>query len=321
MKRILHLGLVLAAALAAAGGATSAPDGTPRYEYNLADFTGPVPFMGVRVRLDAAREEAFILSEGYLRVFGPTGMETYSIPLDPEVGTIYDLTVDETGDIYFLTYPTIRRTEGGDFYLLRCDYRGVPIESLQPAGIPEALRDFSPSTVIYAGGKFYLTASNRLQVLVLNKRAGLEQVKDFTSALPDEKEIRKNADFAGLAVDGRGNVIVSVPIDFGVYVMAPDGGIRRFGESGSRPGTFNIAGAVAADPAGNIYVADLLRSSVMVFDGNLQFVTEFGGYGTADGKMIKPADLAVSGAGRLYVSQMRNRGVAVFTLPTAGDQG
>ena len=321
MKRLPHLGLVLVAALAAVGGAIAAPEVAPRYQYNLADFTGPVPFMGVRVRLDAAREEAFILSEGYLRVFGPTGMETYSFPLDPEVGTIYDVTVDETGDIYFLTYPTVRRPEGGDFYLLRCDYRGVPIESLQPAGIPESLRGFSPSTVIYAGGKFYLSASNRLQVLVLNKRAGLEQVKDFTSFLPDEKELRKNADFGGLAVDVQGNVIASVPIDFGVYVMAPDGTVQRFGEAGSRPGTFNVAGAVATDAAGNIYVADLLRSSVMVFDGNLQFVTEFGGYGTADGKMIKPADLAVSGAGRLYVSQMRNRGVAVFTLPTAGDQG
>ena len=321
MKRILHLGLVLAAALAAAGGATFAADGTPRYEYNLADFTGPVPFMGVRVRLDAAREEAFILSEGYLRVFGSTGMETYSLPLDPEVGTIYDVTVDETGDIYFLAYPTVRRPEGGDFYLLRCDYRGIPLESLQPAGIPEPLRGFSPSTLVYAGGKFYLAASNRLQVLVLNKRAGLERVNDFTSALPEDKEIRKNADFAGLAVDAQGNVIVSVPIDFGVYVMAPDGAVRRFGEAGSRPGTFNIAGAVAADAAGNIYVADLLRSSVMVFDRNHQFVTEFGGYGTAEGQMVKPADLAVSNAGRLYVSQMRNRGVAVFTLPPAGDQG
>lgn len=321
MKRLLLLGLSLVAALAAAGDADCAPEVTPRYQYNLADFTGPVPFMGVRVRLDAAREEAFILSEGYLRVFGPTGMETYSVPLDPEVGTIYDVTVDETGDIYFLAYPTVRRPEGGDFYLLRCDYRGIPIESLQPAGIPAALRDFSPSTVIYAGGKFYLAATQRLQVLVLNKRAGLEQVRDFTEALPDEKDVRKNADFGGLAVDAQGNVIVSVPIDFGVYVMAPDGAIRRFGESGSRPGTFNIAGAVAADPQGNIYVADLLRSSVMVFDRNLQFVTEFGGYGTAEGKMIKPADLAISSAGRLFVSQMRNRGVAVFTLSPAGEAG
>ena len=29
---------------------------------------------------------------------------------------------------------------------------------------------------------------------------------------------------------------------------------------------------------------------------------------------VRPADLAISAAGRLFVSQMRNRGVAVFTL-------
>ncbi len=321
MRSVPHTVLALAATLVAAVGVAPAAEIAPRFEYNLADFTGTVPFMGVRVRLDAVREEAFILSEGFLRVFGPTGMETYSFPLDPAAGTIYDVAVDETGDLYFLGYEPIRRPGGGDFFLLRCDYRGVPQEKLLPAGIPDGLKDFSPSTVIYAGGKFYLGASNRLQVLVLNKRAGLLQVKDFTESLPDEKEIRKNADFAGMAVDPQGNVIVSVPIDFGVYVMAPDGAVRRFGEAGSRPGKFNLAGSVATDAAGNIYVADMLRSSVNVFDSGLQFVTEFGGYGTADGKMIRPADLAISAAGRLFVSQLRNRGVAVFTLSPSGERG
>jgi DNA-binding beta-propeller fold protein YncE len=314
MKRLPHLALALVAALVAALGSVPAAEIAPRYDYNLADFTGPVPFMGVRVRLDAAREEAFILSQGYLRIFGPTGMETYSVPLDPSQGEIYDVAVDETGDLYLLGYEPVRRPDGGDFFLLRCDYRGVPQEKLLPMGIPEAMKGFSPSTLIYAGGKFYLSASSRLQVLVLNKRAGLEQVRDFTDSLPEEKDIRKNANFGGLAVDAQGNVVVSVPIDFGVYVMTPDGTTRRFGEAGSRPGYFNQAGPVATDAAGNIYVADLLRSTVMVFDSSFQLVTEFGGYGTAEGQMIRPADLAISAAGRLFVSQFRNRGVAVFTL-------
>jgi hypothetical protein len=317
-----HTGLALAAVLAAVVGAVPAAELAPRFDYNLADFTGPVPFMGVRVRLDAAREEAFILSGGTLRVFGRTGMETYSFPLDPEVGSIYDVAVDEAGDLYFLTYKTaLIPGARNDFFLLRCDYRGVPVETLVPAGIPEKFGDYAPTTMIYAGGRFYLGATNRLEVLVLNKRAGLEQVKDFTEFLPDEKDLRKNADFGGLAVDPRGNVIVSVPIDFGVYVMAPDGKVTRFGEAGSRPGNFNVVGAVATDASGNIYVADALRSTVQVFDSGFRFVTEFGGYGLADGKLVRPTDLAVSAAGRLFVSQMRNRGVAVFTLAPSGERG
>jgi hypothetical protein len=307
--------------LAAVVGAVPAAEMAPRFDYTLSDFTGPVPFMGVRVRLDAAREEAFILSGGALRVFGPTGMETFSVPLDSEVGSIYDVAVDETGDLYFLTYKSPLVPGGyNEFFLLRCDFRGVPLERLAPVGIPEKLGTYAPTAMIYAGGRFYLTATNRLEVLVLNKRAALEQVKDFTQSLPDEKDLRKNADFGGLAVDPRGNVIVSVPIDFGVYVMAPDGKVTRFGEAGSRPGNFNVVGAVATDASGNIFVADSLRSTVQVFDSEFRFVTEFGGYGLADGKFVIPTDLAVSASGRLFVSQMRNRGVAVFTLAPSGEK-
>lgn len=322
MKPTLHAGLALAAVLVTVVGAVPAAEFAPRYDYTLADFTGPVPFMGVRVRLDATREEAFILSGGALRIFGPTGMETYSFPLDPEVGSIYDVAVDETGDLYFLTYKSPLVPGGyNEFFLLHCDFRGVPLERLVPVGLPAEFANFTPTEMVYAGGRFYLAGTNRLEVLVLNKRGALEQVKDFTSHLPDEKELRKNADFAGLAVDPRGNVIVSVPIDFGIYVMAPDGQVVRFGEAGSRPGNFNVVGAVAADASGNIYVADELRSTVQVFDSKLQFVTEFGGYGLADGKLIRPTDLAVSASGRLFVSQMRNRGVAVFTLAPSGEKG
>ncbi|MCU0222535.1 MAG: NHL repeat-containing protein [Acidobacteria bacterium] len=320
MKTILHAGLALAAVLVTAVGPVPAAEIAPQYEYTLADFTGPVPFMGVRVRLDAAREEAFILSGGSLRVFGPTGMETFSLPLDPEFGVVQDVAVDETGDLYLLAHEWIQRPGTTGFYLLRCDYRGVAREKLVPTGIPEKLADFLPNTLIYAGGRFYVSVSNRMQVLVLSKRAGLEQVKDFTASLPEEKDIRQNASFGGIAVDPQGRVIVSVPIDFGVYVMAADGQVARFGEAGSRPGNFNIVGPVATDAAGNIFVADVLRSTVNVFDSGLQFVTEFGGYGITDGKLVKPTDLAVSSAGRLFVSQMRNRGVAVFTLSPAGKQ-
>lgn len=321
MKRPVHPALLLATTLLVVAGALLPAGADPRFEYRLADFTGAIPFLGVRVRVDAERDEAFILHEGALRIFGPTGMETYSIPLDPAFGTIYDLAVDETGDIYFLGYPTYRAAEGGDFFLLRCNYRGEPLETLEPSNLPESLANFSPSTLLYADGRFYLTANDRLQIVVLNKRGSLLQVRDLTDHLPEEKDLRKNAQFGGVAVDAQGRIAVSVPIDFGVYVIAPDGSVGRFGEGGSRAGQFGVVGPLAFDDAGNIYVGDKLRSTVVVFDGSFQFVREFGGYGIADGQLVRPAGLAVTRSGRLFVSQMRSQGVAVYTLTAQENEG
>ena len=236
MKTTLLAGLALAAVLTAAAGAVPAAEIAPRYEYTLADFTGPVPFMGVRVRLDAAREEAFILSGGYLRVFGPTGMETFSLPLDPEFGAVQDVAVDENGDLYFLAHEWIQSPGTTGFYLLRCDYRGVAREKLVPAGIPEKLADFLPNTLIYAGGRFYVSVSNRMQVLVLSKRAGLEQVKDFTESLPEEKEIRKNA------------IIMITPMKWQMNAIHMSVRIPSASQSGPRTKIESVKPQIAAPP-------------------------------------------------------------------------
>jgi hypothetical protein len=64
-----------------------------------------------------------------------------------------------------------------------------------------------------------------------------------------------------------------------------------------------------------VLVADTLRCVVMVFDSSsFKFKMEFGFRGTNPGNLIGPMYLAVDSKNRLYVSQLRRRGVNVYQI-------
>jgi hypothetical protein len=57
-----------------------------------------------------------------------------------------------------------------------------------------------------------------------------------------------------------------------------------------------------------------LRSVVMIFDREFRFLKEFGYRGDKPGNLIRPSELALGNSGKLYVTQLRNRGVSVFSI-------
>jgi hypothetical protein len=127
-----------------------------------------------------------------------------------------------------------------------------------------------------------------------------------------------DAGFTGFGVDGRGNVLFTVAPLFQAFVLSPEGELRGFGVRGSSPGKFNVVGGIAADPDGNLYVTDVLRSVVMVFDAAFEFQGEFGYRGDGPGNLIAPRDLVV-GDGQVFVTQSAARGVSVFRIgPSRG---
>jgi streptogramin lyase len=74
-----------------------------------------------------------------------------------------------------------------------------------------------------------------------------------------------------------------------------------------------VAG-IASDSRGNLFVADKLKSAIMVFDKEFNFLTEFGYRGLKPGNLIVPDDVAIDRRDRVYVSQARKRGVSVFAI-------
>src|SRR6185503_10591293 len=102
--------------------------------------------------------------------------------------------------------------------------------------------------------------------------------------------------------------------EFRAYAVSPEGEVTSFGKVGGAPGQFGVVSGIARDDQGRVFVADKLRSVVMVFDKSLRFVTEFGFLGLGADNLVRPDQLVLGEGGKLYVTQLYNRGVAVFSL-------
>jgi len=281
---------------------------TGKYMHNLSNFYGNVGYDWCRPYFDLKTGEIYVASGGTVQIFNSAGMEIYTFS-DGELGTIQDISTDVGGNILTLSwkYP--------DFFIGKCNYRGELKKEIRPTGIPaDGYPDFSPNRMVHRNGEIYLVDRIRLRVAVLDRDGAFLRGYDIAPLIEVKDDERQANDIFGFSLDGEGNMLFTVPAQFKAYRMTPDGKIESFGKRGSGPGKFGVVSGIAADGKGNILVADTLRSVVMIFDKNFQFQTEFGYRGLAPGKLIGPRDLESDGDARVFVTQMRKRGVSVFSL-------
>ena len=69
---------------------------------------------------------------------------------------------------------------------------------------------------------------------------------------------------------------------------------------------------IAVDPKGNVLVTDTGNKRVVVYDKNLNFLTQFGGAGFEAGQFDEPVGLAASNGGLVAVADTWNRRIQVF---------
>jgi len=124
----------------------------------------------------------------------------------------------------------------------------------------------------------------------------------------------------GIAVDGRGRVVVADSYNHRVQVFDKDGGfVRQWGGAGSAPGLFQEPWGIAVDEAGRIYVADTWNHRIQVFDSEGGFLRQWGFFGDTSGTLggptqfYGPRDVAVDHAGNVLVSDTGNKRVLKFT--------
>jgi hypothetical protein len=285
------------------------------YLYDLADFTGRIPYSDARVVVDAPRSEVYTVYGNEIRAFNNAGMEIYRFGVDPAEGRVADLAIESSGDILLLMYASGAGEGARQWSLLRADFRGRPTGKvdLDRSG---GAADLLPNRLLLRAGRIWLLSQGQMRAASYLPGGKLERALDLAelAALPEAD--RGNAEVTGLDVGGDGTVVFVIPEQFRVHAIDPAGGVRSFGKPGSSAGKFGVLGDVALDGDGNVYISDRQRGVVMVFNREFHFLRETDRISNREG-LARPGGLALDPAGRLYISQMRRRGVAVFAIAPA----
>lgn len=314
MKRSGHRGIsrlfaFLAAACLCAAAPALSSEVQPSFLYNLSNFTGTVPYNWARVSVSEGKDEVYVISGGTVRIFNERGMEIYRFGEDAEFGVIADLAANKEGDIYVLSY------KGSKSVITRCNFRGVPQATIEVKKLPQELPDFRPERMILRLDRLYLASPGDMRVVVADTGGDIKEIHDLAALAGISDAEREESGIVGFSVGSDGTLLFTIPAVGKAYVVTPDKQVRAFGKRGSTAGSFGVPAGITADKTGSYYlVADTLRCVVLVFDKNLAFVTEFGYRGSRSGNLIGPRELAIDSNSRVYVSQLRNRGVSVFKV-------
>jgi DNA-binding beta-propeller fold protein YncE len=166
---------------------------------------------------------------------------------------------------------------------------------------------------VYWNGDIYLADLQARTIVVVDSNGAFVDGYDVGATLKkDEKPGIKN-DLVGFNVDRDGNMLVTVPTMFRACRLSRDHKVESFGSPGNIEGKFNIVGGIASDDRGYIYVADLLKSTVMVYDSKFNFLMQFGHRGNERGSLYTPLQVEVLND-KLIVNQARQKGVSVFRM-------
>jgi len=308
MNRIATLALLLTALLAPEVARPQVVDVS--FLYKLSSTTGVIPFHGMSIEYDSYARELMVFGGGRVSLFNQSGMEVFTFGEDVELGAFIAAAPTASGD-YVLLAPREDRTE-----VLVTNFRGEFKQRVIPSGLPpEFAAQFQPNFIGWAKDHIYLAELGRMRLVVLAMDGTLVKFHDL-AVLCEVGDKREDFGIRGFRVTPNGDVLFTVQALFKAFVLSADGKFQSFGQRGGAPGKFNVVTGIARDERGFYYVADILKSAVLVFDKDFRWVKEFGYRGGRPGNIFAPVDVAV-GAGKVYVSQFARRGVSVFEIKVA----
>jgi hypothetical protein len=308
-------GLALLVVILAAAYPTPVTAGVKTsYLYDLSDFTGVIPYQTPRISVDRERKEVSVLYQNTVRVYNENGMEIYRFGDDLDLGRIADLSVDRDGNIRMLSYRWSDTEKRNLFEIVRCNFRGEPRGIISLENLPAEFSSFSPNRMVCRDDTLYFADLPGLKVLTTDSEGHFKGGIDLFPRLGLQDKDRGNVEMWGFSVEDDGSILFTIPVLFKAYRLYPDGKLASFGKPGGAPGKFNITGGIALDRRGNYLVVDKLKCTVMVFDGDSNYLTQFGYRGFKPGNLIAPDDIAMDGDDRVYVTQGGRRGVSVYRV-------
>ncbi len=311
LKKHPAVSAALALVLTAFCASAEAENVRTSYLYSLSNFSGVVPYGWVNVFTDNKMGEIYVtdVADNSVRIFNQEGMEVYTFGDDNSLGIIYDVTLDDKGNILVLSYDYHSK-----YSVLLANFRGELVSRINIRNLPAGLeKEFRPTEILYRGGHIYLVDKGSMRVVLADSKGLFEKSYDLFSVLNLEGKKRYDIEISGFSLDKDGNMLFTVPVVFKAFKYSPDGKLAAFGQKGGAPGKFNVISGITEDDKGNLYVADVLKSAVLVFDKDYRFITQFSQRGLGPGELIAPKEIAYQD-GKLYVTQSMNRGVSVFGI-------
>lgn len=181
-------------------------------------------------------------------------------------------------------------------YLDVCDYRGRSIERITLPG--------ADATFSQGGGPGALCVAPDGRILVASRgRSGRVHVLSpegrwLKTWGESGREPGKLSAIAGLAVAPNGEVAVAcVLTELGVQIFDAEGKyLRGFGVHDLGPGKFSVPSGIVISPDSRLWVSDMVRHNVQVFDDRGELLGILGG-GEGSGAMLYPSALASDGNG------------------------
>jgi len=284
------------------------------YLYNLSNFTGPIRISAPRVSVDRERNEVSVLYQNLIRVFNDNGMEIYRFGDDLDLGSIIDVTTDKTGNVLLLSYRWSDAERTNVMEITRCSFRGEETGKLRLSNLPAKFSGFAPNRMLCRNGKLYFVSFMGLTIVVTDENGKFEKGYDVFTLLELSEKNRGVTEMWGFSVEENGNVLFTIPVLFKAYRLYPEGKVDSFGRPGSAPGRFNIVSGIVTDSRGDYLVVDKLKCTVMIFDKDYKYLTQFGFRGLKAGNLIAPDDIAIDKDDRAYVTQNGRRGVSVYQV-------
>ena len=281
------------------------------YLYTFSDFTGRIPYTWPGLSSDQTRGEIYVINQGTVSIFNSVGMEIYRFGNDQALGNIIDVATEQDGNILVLSSRWDPR--GNVLSVLRCNYRGELKDTVELKGLPQEFSKFRPNRLVYRNGKIYLADFMDRKIVVTDSSGTFVDGYDVGALLVKEDKPDSKNEMVGFNVDRDGSMLFTVPTLFAAFRMSLDHKVDSFGTPGSLDGKFNVVGGIASDDKGFIYVADILKSVVMVYDKDFKFQMQFGHRGTDRGSLTAPQQLEVMND-KIFVNQAKNQGVSVFRI-------
>ncbi len=281
------------------------------YLYSFSDFTGRIPYTWPGLSIDQERGEIYVITQGSVTVFNSVGMEVYRFGDDRALGVITDVATEPDGNIIVLS---LRWDAGGSVIsVLRCNYRGELKGTVEFKGIPQEFSPLRPNRIVYKNGKIYLADFAARKIVVMDPSGAFVDGYDVGALLVKEDKPDSRNEMGGFNVDRDGNMLFTVPTLFVAYRVSLDHKVESFGSPGNLAGKFNVVAGIASDDKGYIYVADILKSVIMVYDKDFNFQMMFGHRNNERDSVDSPQQVEMM-KDKLIVNQARNKGVSVFRI-------